>query len=274
MAWATAALALAVVLACVVALRQHRRAAALSVENQRWREFAQQRADRVSVLSHEVRTPLALIAGACELLEDGATGELTQRQRALVDTIGVKSGEMVQLAEDLLADARIDAELFTLHLSSVNVRRLAFDVVSDLRRLHPGRITLSARGAPPRVYADSGLLRQALINLVTNALRHAGDDAHVTVSVRTMEDGVLIVVSDDGGGMTGEQKRDLFRRTLEGKSATGHGLGMLITKRIIELHGGRCLVDTISSKGTAILTFLPLRAAGGDGAGREGVEAP
>lgn len=273
MVWTSSALALIVVAVGWFAVRQYRRSAALAVENDRWREFAQQRADRVSVLSHEVRTPLALIAGACELLEDGAAGDLTDRQRALVDTIGVKSGELVQLAEDLLADARIDAELFTLHLGSVNVRRLAFDVVSDLRRLNPGRITLSARGAPPRVYADSGLLRQALVNLVTNSLRHAGDDAHVTVSVRTMEDGVLIVVSDDGGGMTGEQKRDLFRRTLQGKSATGHGLGMLITKRIIELHGGRCLVDTISTRGTAILTFLPLRAGGGDEAAHRRVGA-
>ncbi len=262
MAWAWVALAagIGLVVAVAYALACRRRSSLLHAETLRWREVARQRADRVGVLSHEVRTPLALVSGACELLEHETVGVLNERQRALVETISVTSSEMIQLAEDLLADVRIDAQLFTLHLENADVRRIALDVVTDLRRLYPGRITLSARGAPPRIQGDPALLRQALINLVTNAVRHSGDDSQVQVTVRKADQGVLIVVSDDGGGMTGAQKRDLFRRTLDGKSVSGHGLGMLITKRIIELHGGTCLVDTISERGTAVLASLPARA--------------
>lgn len=195
-----------IALACAVAAgrlwrRERRRARMLAVENDRWRALAQDRADRVAIVSHEVRTPLALIAGAVELLQDRAAGPLTSGQDGLVDTIAVKSREVA----DLIVDARIDAELFRFRSSTVDVHRLAHGVVRDLRRLYPNQITLSARGASPRIVGDAALLRQALANLVTNAARHAGSGARIAVTVRAAEDGVLIVVSDDGAGMTPDQ---------------------------------------------------------------------
>ena len=99
------ALVLAAALVAVgrLAVLQRRRATELGVENARWRALAQDRADRVAVVSHEIRTPLTLITGSCELLADGAAGELAPKQAALVDTIGVKSHEVLDLAADLLA---------------------------------------------------------------------------------------------------------------------------------------------------------------------------
>lgn len=256
-----------------VARRQRRRANELSVENARWRALAQDRADRVAVVSHEVRTPVALISGACELLADQTAGPLTASQDALLDTISVKSREVLALAADLLADARIDAQLFRFRSSTVDMRRLATSVVRDLRSLYPNQITLSARGASPRIVGDPDLIRQALTNLVTNAARHAGKDARILVSVRPSDEGVLVVVSDDGTGMTADQTRELFRRGLAGKSETGNGLGMLITRRIIELHGGRCLVDSMVDHGTAILCSLPRDATPTPDRGLAGVAA-
>lgn len=267
MEWLVAAvvlLAVALGAAARIAVVQRRRATELGVENARWRTLAQDRADRVAVVSHEIRTPLALISGSCELLADGTAGPLGPKQSDLVDTIDVKSREVLDLAADLLADARIDAQLFQFRSSTVDMRRLANAVVRDLRRLYPNKITLSARGAAPRIVGDPDLIRQALTNLVTNAARHAGDQARITVSVRPSDDGVLIAVSDDGTGMTPDQTRELFRRGLAGKSETGNGLGMLITRRIVELHGGRCLVDSMVDHGTAILCSLPRDAVGPD----------
>ena len=257
--WIAAVLALtcALAVAAWLARAQRRHTAKLVVENERWRALAQDRADRLAVVSHEIRTPLALIGGSCELLADGAAGPLAPKQADLVNTIDVKSREVLGLAADLLADARIDAQLFQFRTSTVDMRRLANSVVRDLRRLYPNQITLSSRGAAPRIVGDPDLIRQALTNLVTNAARHAGAQARILVSVRPSEDGVLIVVSDDGTGMSPSQTRDLFRRSLAGKSETGNGLGMLITRRIVELHGGRCLVDSMVDHGTAILCSLP-----------------
>lgn len=260
MVWVVVALGVLLGVAVVCAVRLRNRCAALSVENQRWRRVARERADRVSVVSHEVQTPLALIGGASELLGDGIAGPLTAQQAELVDTIAEKTREMSALASDLLADAKIDAQIFRLRTASVDVGRVVRGVVKDLRRLYPNQITCSARGAAARVMGDPELIAQAITNLVSNAARHAGRDAHIAVRVRTADAGVLVAVSDDGTGMSPQTTRELFRRTLAGKSADGHGLGMLITRRIIELHGGRCLVDSMSEAGTTILCSLPLRS--------------
>lgn len=254
-----AALGLGLAAALVALRRARRRAAELDAENRRWRALAMDRADRVAIVSHELRTPIALISGAAELLLDDAAGTLTDPQRGLVDTVNVKASEVLGLAADLLTDARIDAQLFRFRATTVDIRRLTNAVVRDLRSLYPNRIALSARGASPRIMGDPDLIRQALTNLITNAARHAGEGARIAVTVRPNEDGVLIVVTDDGTGMSPEQTRELFRRGLAGKSETGNGLGMLITARIVELHGGRCLVDSAINVGTTILCSLPRR---------------
>ncbi len=254
-----ALLALAGVL--VLLRRVRRRHDELAEENRRWRALAMDRADRVAIVSHELRTPIALISGAAELLLDRAAGELSDLQHDLVDTIDVKASEVLGLAADLLTDAKIDAQLFQFRATTVDIRRVTNSVVRDLRNLYPNRITLSARGASPRILGDPDLIRQALTNLITNAARHAGQEARIAVTVRHHEDGVLIVVSDDGTGMSPAQTSELFRRGLAGKSETGNGLGMLITRRIIELHGGRCLVDSAVNVGTTILCSLPRRGS-------------
>ncbi len=254
-----ALLALAGVL--VLLRRVRRRHDELAEENRRWRALAMDRADRVAIVSHELRTPIALISGAAELLLDRAAGELTDLQHDLVDTIDVKASEVLGLAADLLTDAKIDAQLFQFRATTVDIRRVTNSVVRDLRSLYPNRITLSARGASPRILGDPDLIRQALTNLITNAARHAGQEARIAVTVRHHEDGVLIVVSDDGTGMSPAQTSELFRRGLAGKSETGNGLGMLITRRIVELHGGRCLVDSAVNVGTTILGSLPRRGS-------------
>lgn len=274
MFWVAVVLGVSAAVACAAAAYWRRRAVALTVENDRWRRLARERADRVSVVSHEVQTPLALIRGATELLADGLAGPLAPAQEELVETISEKSREMASLSSDLLADARIDAQIFRLRTSPVDVARLARSVVKDLRHLYPNQIVFAARGAAARIWGDADLLAQAVGNLITNAARHAGPAARITVRVRRTDEGALISVSDDGSGMSVEQTRELFRRTLAGKSRDGHGLGMLITRRIVELHGGRCLVDSLSGVGTTVLCTLPARAAPQGRAEKGGVGDP
>lgn len=234
-----------------------RRMSELRIENQRWRHIASERADRAALLSHELRTPLALIVGSAEVLADGHVGPLTQKQASLVDSIGFNSHIMATLIEDILTDARIDAQVFAMRATHVNLRRLAREVIADLRRLYPNRLSLECRGYPPTAVGDPQLLRQALINLVTNAARHGGADADISIGVRRTEDAVVLSVTDTGTGMTPQQRRQLFHRTLRGANETGNGLGMIITRRIVDLHGGQLLIDTEASRGTTVIARLP-----------------
>lgn len=231
----------------------------LRVENQRWRRVAADRADRSAMLSHELRTPLALIVGSAELLGTGAVGALTSRQESLVKSIGFNSHIMTTLVEDILADARLDTQMFTMRAERVNLRRLARSVLADLRQLYPNPLTLECRGYPPSVVGDPQLLRQVLINLVTNAARHGGADTPISVGLRRVDDAVLVRVTDAGTGMTPEQRRHLFHRTLRGVNEAGNGLGVIITQRIVDLHGGDLLIDTEERCGTTVIARFPDR---------------
>lgn len=258
--WLIAVLILLLAGTALAAVRWRRALRVEVAENARWRTLAGERADRVSMLSHEVRTPLVLISGAAELLEDQTAGPLTERQLALVSSIVVNARQMTSLAEDLLTDARIEAGIFRIDAQPTNLRTVIRKVVADGRTLYPNRIVMDVPGVPPKVIGDPQLMHQALANLLSNAARHAGRDARIIVGARYVEDGVLLTVSDNGSGMTPQQRRALFTRTMEGKSVTGNGLGLLITKKIVELHGGRCLVDTEELRGTTMIISLPSHA--------------
>lgn len=255
MIWVAVAEGAGLVALSLLLLRLARRQRVLAHENERWRESARTRADQVAMFAHEVRTPLALIRGSGELLADDPDG--SDMQRDLARTVTSNAGRMEALAHDLLAEARIDAGLFTMRMSTVNLRRLALEVVRETRRLEHVPISFECRGAPPRVAGDPGLLRQVFVNLLTNAIRHAGAGARVTLSLRSTEDAVLASVSDDGAGMSEEARRALFRRTAEGKSESGNGLGMLISEKIALQHGGHLMVDTVTGKGTTMTLALP-----------------
>lgn len=229
------------------------------IEALRLRRLARERADRVSMLSHEIRTPLALVKGASDLLAEGTPGPMTRHQKRFVETIRENTANVIALAEDMLTLAKIEAGLFDLRISSrVDIRAIASSVIGDLRTLHPdAKIALDCVGAPPRVFADRTLIKHALVNLVINAIRHA-DGTNVTVRVHGGDGAVVVEVSDDGRGMTDVQRDKLFTRFATGQPLRdGTGLGLVITREIIELHGGSIMVDTITRRGTTIMLTLP-----------------
>lgn len=259
MPWVWPAL-LAVVAAVAIAVtrRQRRRIGELAEEAGRLRALAKERAERVSILSHEIRTPLALVKGAGELLVDGAPGPLTDRQRQFLTTITENTQRMIAMAEDLLTDARLEATLFDIHITRTDLRVLVRQTVRELRRVQATEIRLDNRGAPLIVPVDRQLMRQAVNNLVTNAVRHAQGE-YVEVRVTAGDASALIAVSDNGTGMSAADRAGLFAPFETGSSPRpGTGLGMLITQRIIDLHGGRVFVDTLTGRGTSIYLSLPL----------------
>jgi signal transduction histidine kinase len=226
----------------------------------RLQELALRRADQVSVLSHEVRTPLALIKGSADLLAEESPGPLTTTQAKFVDTISGSADHVITLAEDLLAHARIEAGLFEVQLREVELRAYLRSIVRELRQVHHHRaIALDAPGPPTRVYLDPQLIQQLVSNLVANALRH--DDSpenEVVVRGHTADGNVIISISDQGRGMNEEERSRLFARFSSGAPVgEGTGLGLYISAHIAELHGGRILVDTIAKHGTTMLVTFP-----------------
>ncbi len=229
-------------------------------ELQRVRELHEEQVKRPGVLFHELRTPLTVVRGAAELLLDESAGPLNPVQRKFAKTIAENSNQVIEMADDLLAEIRLESELFKLRLDRVEIRELVRRNVVQMRRFHSCPIKLDNHGAPIHMYADPRLLGQAIANVVNNAARHAGDGASILVAVADSDEDVTICVSDDGAGMTREERDRLFIPFATGGSLRpGTGLGLMITQKVLELHGGRILVDTIQTKGTTFYLTLPRR---------------
>ena len=224
------------------------------------RAVHEERVRRPGVLFHELRTPLTVVRGAAELLLDGSAGPLNPVQHRFAKTIAENSNQVIEMADDLLAEIRMESELFTLRPRRVEIRGLVRDNVAQMRRFHSANIRLDNHGAPIHVRVDPRLMGQAIANVVNNAARHAGEGVSILVAVADSEDDVTISVSDNGAGMSAEERERLFVPFATGGSVRpGTGLGMMITQKIVELHGGRVLVDTIATRGTTFYLTLPRR---------------
>lgn len=223
--------------------------------------IAEVRADRAAALSHEIRTPLALIKGAADLLLEGNPGPLTPQQHAFLQTISQNCEHTIMLSEDLLTQARIEAGLFQLRLESVDLKALIQQVVRGIRRLLSDRgqtISLDYPQVMERIYIDPRLITQALINLLQNATRHTSHGGRIYVTIANNDSAAVITVTDDGAGMSAEERRRLFHKFASGRPlGDGTGLGLVITRQIVELHGGQIMVDTSLGRGTIILFTLP-----------------
>lgn len=259
LAWTlVAVLTVALGAMAVVAFRARTALTASRAEAAHLRELVKKKVERPNVFSHEVRTPLTLIKGAAELLAEETPGPLTPRQHEFVHTIAVQAEQVIALAEDLLTEAKIDAQLFDLRLERVDLKALVRETVRDARRLHHTPIALADQPGPLLLMADRKLLGQALWNLVNNACRHAGPDARVSVSVSESEGQAIVAVTDDGGGMSPEERGTMFESFTVGREQPGTGLGMMITERIVAQHGGRLLVDTVEGRGTTVYFTIPV----------------
>lgn len=246
-----------------------RELAAARAEARQLREMVKKRVERPNAFSHEVRTPLTLIKGAAELLAEESPGPLTQMQREFVTTIAVNAQRVIDLAQDLLAKAKIDAQLFELHLESLDLRALARETVREARSIQVTPLRLDSSGPALVLRGDRKLLGQALWNLVNNACRHAQPGTTVTVSVSEAEGQAIVAVSDDGVGMSEDERADLFTPFVSSSGEQGTGLGMALTNEIVTQHGGKMLVDTIPERGTTVFITLPLREPD-PGGGRPG----
>lgn len=238
-------------------------------ERDRTRELERlldRRAEQVAALSHELRTPITMIKGSADLLLEGRPGSLTAAQEQFLTVINHQCTQVIGLCESLLIQAKIEAGLFTPRPERVDISVVTRDVVTAMRPLCAQRkqtIALDTPQVTPRIKADPMLLTQALTNLLSNASRFTTAGGHISVRVAIIDTGIAVYVTDDGAGMSREQRSRLFQRFATGRPlADGTGLGLVITKTIVELHGGTILVDTSSARGTTFLLTLPLGRTG------------
>jgi signal transduction histidine kinase/CheY-like chemotaxis protein len=221
-------------------------------------------------MSHELRTPLAAITGFAELLQRDTTGEKEQKWIAHI----VQGGEhLLDLVNELLEISRIEAGEVTLAIEPVDLRSTVAEVLSLAAPLAAERgihLELVAGQAPDRpALADEMRLRQVLLNLVSNAIKYNRDAGRVGVSVDENEDGtVRVSITDSGEGIPPEALEKLFspfeRLGAEEGPVEGTGLGLVVTKGLVEAMGGRLHVESVVGTGTTFFFELPTEAGAAD----------
>jgi len=215
----------------------------LAMEERSRREIEEARRQLVAAASHDLRTPLASLRLLVESIDDGvATGETRDRYLKEIRThVAVLS----DLIDDLFELSRIEAGDISWTMRQVKVRELIGDTVAAMRAPAAERgVSLAAELPAGDLLANANAekVQRVLFNLIQNAIRHTPADGSVTVRARPAAGGVEVEVADDGEGILasdGERVFDAFYRGDAARREEGAGLGLAISRAIVEAHGGR-----------------------------------
>jgi len=226
------------------------------------RRLSALRADFVSLVSHELRSPMAAVIGAARTLEQ-RWRELSAEQRTgFLALIGDETTRLAALIGDVLDTSRIDAGTFTYRFSDVDLAALVRDSVAAAA-LAQDEVPVEAdvHGSLPPVRADPERIRQVLGNLIDNAVKYS--PAGLPVQVRAAANHALVVVSvhDRGPGIAAEDQRLIFEkfgRVSSNSSKPGTGLGLYIARSIAEAHGGTLDVSSAPGRGSTFTLRLPV----------------
>jgi signal transduction histidine kinase len=223
------------------------------------------KSDFLATMSHELRTPLNAIIGFSEVLHEQMFGELNERQLAYVNDVLEAGRHLLSLINDVLDLAKIEAGRMDIVLSQVAIPDLLRSAVSmNAERASRGRLELNLSTEPEEITiaADERRVRQIVFNLLSNAVKFTPADGRVDVSARLEDGQVEVAVADTGPGITAADLETIFEefeQTSEGKEAEGTGLGLPLSRKLVELHGGRLWVESEPGRGSTFRFTLPVR---------------
>jgi signal transduction histidine kinase len=223
-------------------------ATGLVIEDRSRREVEAARRRLVASVSHDLRTPLASLRLLVESIDDGVvTGETRDRYLAEIRT---HVAALSALIDDLFELSRIEAGEISWTMSQVELRELVGDTVAAMRAPAAARgVSLAAELPAGELVARANAekLQRVLFNLIQNAIRHTPADGSVTVRARTAAGGVEVEVADDGSGISAEDSAHAFDAFYRGAGPApdedGAGLGLAISRAIVEAHGGRIWLE-------------------------------
>jgi signal transduction histidine kinase len=238
---------------------------------QQLRTLDQMKAEFISIATHELKTPINVISGYAELIEEGIYGPPTARQREALDTIREQTRLLTNLVNQLLDVSRFEAGGLQLEMREVVLRDLLARVersFSVLARRKSIDFSVDVDPSVPQaILADADRLGDQVIgNLLSNALKFTPEGGSIRIRVWAQHDGVHIEVQDSGVGVPADQLPYIFDKYFQvGQQArsTGAGLGLAIAREIVEAHGGWITAESQPGRGTSFIFVVPARSASG-----------
>jgi PAS domain S-box-containing protein len=249
-----------------------RKAFELEEQNRRTQESDRLKSEFLANMSHELRTPLNAVIGFTSLMHSGKVGPLSEVQKEYLGDIINSSRHLLQLINDVLDLAKIESGRVELRLESVDLAKLAQEVKEVVRGLAAEkhlRLVLEVEDAIDRVTVDPRMLKQVLYNYLSNAIKFTPEGGQVSLRIAAEGDhSYRVEVEDTGIGIKPEDMNRLFvefQQLDQGttKKYAGTGLGLALTRRIVEAQGGRVEVKSTVGKGSTFSAVLPREVKAG-----------
>lgn len=235
----------------------------------------QTKSEFISFVAHELKTPMTSIRGYTDLLAKGVVGELNENQANFLNTIRKNVERMRRLVEDLLEISRLEAGRLELNLERVDLRSVVEELIetfsNQIKEKNQTLTTDIPEDLPP-LWADRMRLSQILTNLISNAHKYTPEGGRIEVIAREAlnewdpngpKHVVHIMVRDNGLGMSEEDQRKVFQKFFRSedaraREAPGTGLGLHLTKYLVEMHGGRIWFESKLNEGTTFHFTIPV----------------
>jgi signal transduction histidine kinase len=221
-----------------------------------------------ALLSHELRTPLTTIKGYADLLEDGVLGPLNAEQRDKLAKISAGVDRLTKIVDNLSDLSSIASRRYTMDILPVSLKDLISEVARGIAFLAERkgiRLSWEVPADLPMVYVDRARISQVILNIVNNAIKYTPPGGRITIRAQDEKDHVLVSVHDTGIGIAKKDLENIFsgfyhagyKLSYEYKGA---GLGLALSKGIIESHGGRIWAESEVGKGSTFYFTLPKMA--------------
>ncbi len=246
------------------------RTADLAVETARAEEANEAKSRFLANMSHELRTPLTAIVGYSSVLVDGVFGELNEKQADALNSVARSSEHLKNLIDDVLNLARIESGKEEAEPEAVPLGELLSQAHKLMMQTALGKnvnldtLELDEDLQDAMLFVDRKHIHQIIINIMSNAIKYTPPNGRVWLECKKVSDKIQITVCDTGVGISGVKLKKLFERFERGddtysKSQVGTGIGLNLTKRLVELNGGGISVESEEGRGSRFSILLPVQ---------------
>lgn len=233
----------------------------------REREIDQAKTDFVSVASHQLRTPLTAIKWYIEMLLSDKTKLTEQQQKDYMQEVSKGSQRLVTLVNDLLNITRIETGRLKIETKPIDLIAYINDIIKETKPLADSRqcqlVFEKPKSVLPAIPLDTTLIRQVYLNLITNAIHYSPPENKIVISLNKDHENIIFSVKDSGIGIPKEEQPKIFGRFFRASNASktiasGTGLGLYISKLIIESSNGKIWFESVENKGTTFFASIPI----------------
>ena len=240
----------------------------LNEANSKLRELAEMKEEFLALTTHDLRSPLTVISGVISFFTSGRLGELSPEQKNMVSMMERNTQNLIELVNDLLDASKLESGTIRLDITSFDLREVISELhetmLLSLAREKDIQLVETFPEILPLVEADRAKLRRILLNLLSNALKFTGKGGRVEISAERQDECIHVSISDTGVGIAPDEVDRLFDKYEQTRSRAtrgekGTGLGLYITKQLVELHSGKITVTSTLGKGSTFSFTLPIK---------------